>query len=342
MSARAPGTEKSGQSSPSVMHTTSEITRENRRDHWMARWGYRRSEHRVAPGVYALGAPDADSLVFVTANYTLSFDALRSALAGMPSYILVLDTLGVNVWCAAGKGTFGTNELIHRIRDTRLGELVDHRELILPQLGATGVSAHVVREQSGFKVRYGPIRATDIPAYLRAGKATPEMRRVRFDLRDRAVLIPIELLGILKYALVGTTAAYLLEGTLGMASFAASLVAGTVLFPLLLPYLPTPDFSSKGFLLGAAAVAPFSLGLAARKGASAWQRALEPTGWTMALSSITAFLALNFTGATTFTSPSDVRREMKTYIRWMAGIFGVGIAVAAGSSLGRLLKGATA
>ncbi len=341
MSGIEPGAERSGRSSPSVIQTNSEITRENRRDHWMARWGYRRSEHRVAPGVYALGSPDADSLVFVTANYTLSFDALRSALADVPSYILVLDTLGINVWCAAGKGTFGTNELIHRVRETRLGELVNHRELILPQLGAPGVSAHVVREQSGFKVRYGPIRAEDIPAYLRAGEATSEMRRVRFDLLDRAVLIPIELLGTIKYALVGTTAAYLLEGTLGMASFVASLAAGTVLFPLLLPYLPTPDFSSKGFLLGVAAAAPFSLGLAARKGAAAWQRTLEPTGWAMALSSITAFLALNFTGATTFTSPSDVRREMKTYIRWIVGTFGVGMAIAAGSSLGRLLKGAT-
>ena len=54
-----------------------------------------RSGHRVEPGLYTLGDPTADSPVFVTANYTLSFDALRSALAGMDGYIMVLGTEGM-------------------------------------------------------------------------------------------------------------------------------------------------------------------------------------------------------------------------------------------------------
>jgi hypothetical protein len=41
--------------------------------------------------------------------------------------------------------------------------------------------------------------------------------------------------------------------------------------------------------------------------------------------SITAFLALNFTGATTFTSRSGVRREIFRYIPIMAGLGGIGI-----------------
>ncbi len=321
--------------------TTSELTKANKHDHWLARWGYRRSEHRVEPGLYALGSPTPESPVFVSANYTLSFDALRSALAGAPSYILVLDTLGINVWCAAGKGTFGTAELVHRIEQTKLSEVVAHRRLILPQLGAAGVSAHEVREGSGFTVKYGPIRAADIPEFLRTGKATTEMRQVRFDLRDRAVLIPIELFATLKYALVGATAAYLLEGPLGIASLFASIVAGTVMFPLLLPYIPTSDFSSKGYLLGGVVAAPFALALARNQSpGSGWGRAIGPAGWFMALPTITAFCALNFTGATTFTSKSGVRREMKTYIPYMAGAFGGGLAAMVGSSLRRLMKGA--
>ena len=79
--------------------------------------------HRVEPGLYSLGNPTSESPVFVTANYTLSFDALRSALKGIDGYILVLDTQGVNVWCAAGKGTFGTDELVKRIEATRLHEV---------------------------------------------------------------------------------------------------------------------------------------------------------------------------------------------------------------------------
>ena len=85
-------------------------------DHLAARFRIRRGKHRVTPGLYALGSPTPESPVFVSANYTLSFDALRSSLAGVDGYILVLDTHGINVWCAAGKGTFGTDELVNRSR----------------------------------------------------------------------------------------------------------------------------------------------------------------------------------------------------------------------------------
>jgi len=81
----------------------STITFANRLDHFLARWGINRNGHRVDPGLYRLGNPTTESPVFASANYTLSFDALRSALAGYDAYILVLDTKGINVWCAAGK-----------------------------------------------------------------------------------------------------------------------------------------------------------------------------------------------------------------------------------------------
>ena len=85
-----------------------------------------------------MGSPSPDSPVLVSANYKLSFDVLRRSLAGIDAWILVLDTKGINVWCAAGKGTFGTEELLRRIAAVRLGEVVSHRRLVLPQLGAPG------------------------------------------------------------------------------------------------------------------------------------------------------------------------------------------------------------
>jgi hypothetical protein len=89
---------------PRIIKTTSRLTAQNRWDHFLARVGVKRGEHRLEPGLYALGNPTPDSPVFVSANYTLSFDALRSSLEGFNAYILVLDTQGINVWCAAGKG----------------------------------------------------------------------------------------------------------------------------------------------------------------------------------------------------------------------------------------------
>ena len=117
------------------MYASPAITFADRWDHFLARWGVNRMGHVVQPGLYKLGLAIPESPVFASANYTLSFDALRSALAGIDAYILVLDTRGINIWCAAGKGTFGTDELVRRIDATGLSGIVSHRRIILPQLG---------------------------------------------------------------------------------------------------------------------------------------------------------------------------------------------------------------
>jgi len=291
----------------------------------LARLGYRRGEHRVRPGLYALGQPTPESPVWVTANYTLSFDALRSALDGIDGYILVLDTEGINVWCAAAKGTFGTDELVRRIEATGLANVICHRTLILPQLGAAGVSAHEVRQRCGFRVEYGPVRASDLPEYLKTHRATPEMRRVRFDFPDRLVLIPVELVHVFLPLLLAAVMLYLLGGWTAMAAAVVAVLAGVVLFPILLPWLPTHDFSSKGFLLGGAVALPFALATLLGNGPSVLWRFLTALAYLLALPPVTAFLALNFTGSTPFTSRSRVRREIFRYIRPMAGLFVAGI-----------------
>ncbi|NIO07549.1 MAG: carbon monoxide dehydrogenase [Deltaproteobacteria bacterium] len=320
--------------------TTSTITFADRWDHFLARWGYRRAEHRVEPGLYGLGNPSPDSPVFVTANYTLSFDALRSALAGFDGYILVLDTEGINVWCAAGKGTFGTDELVHRIELTGLKEIVSHRALILPQLGAAGVSAHEVKKRSGFRIEYGPIRAADLPKYLETHEATPEMRRVTFPLRNRLVLIPVELTQVFLALVISGVGLFLLGGLLVSLAVVSAILAGVVLFPILLPWLPTPNFSTKGFILGGAVAIPFVLTAFLGNPQGAWW---VKVGWVLmgmlVLSSVTAFLALNFTGSTPFTSRSGVRREIFAYIPLMAVMFGTGLCMSVVFSFVRIWGG---
>jgi hypothetical protein len=302
-----------------IQQTTSQLTLANRWDHILARWTIKRDGHQVDPGLYALGKPDTNSPVFVTANYTLSFDALRSALAGLDSYILVLDTKGINVWCAAGKGTFGTDELVHRIETTQLKDVVDHRDLILPQLGAPGMAAHEVRKRSGFKVEYGPVRATDLPAYFKTRKATPEMRRVYFPLWDRITLIPVELV----YVLIPLLIVGLVLQSMGAV---AAILAGVVLFPILLPWLPTSNFSTKGYFLGGIVALPFVLeALFGNPVTAFWLRAIAALAMVLVLPPITAYLALNFTGSTTFTSRTGVRREIFRYVPSMAWMFGIGV-----------------
>ena len=310
----------------SIRYTTSAISLANRWDHFLARWGIKREQHLIEPGLYALGNPTADSPVFVTANYTLSFDSLRSALVGIDGYIMVLDTKGINVWCAAGKGTFGTDELVHRIEATALHNVVSHRVLILPQLGASGVAAHEVMKRSGFTVEYGPVRAIDLPGYLKSHRATPEMRRVCFNLADRLVLIPVELVHVLLPMVIGAVLLFFFVGLLASAGAVAAILAGVVLFPILLPWLPTSDFSVKGFVLGGLVAVPFALRmLLGNADAVWWPRAVWALIFLLAMPSVTGYLALNFTGSTPFTSRSGVRREIFAYTRIMALMFGTSI-----------------
>lgn len=313
-------------------------------DHWgsiKARWDIGRMKYMVEPGLYALGNPDDKATVLVTANYKMSFDRLREALVGRNAWILVLDTEGINVWCAAGKGTFGTEELVQRINSSELSRVVSHRKLILPQLSGPGIAAHRVRKLSGFKVIYGPILAKDLPAFLDAGlKATPDMRLKTFPLRERVVLIPVELVGAVKWFLIVLPVFFLLGGVGGTAGFwsnavqyglfavlalMGALVAGAILTPIFLPWLPGRAFSFKGLCVGLITAMIFivfrSEDLIARSDS------FELLGWFFLIPAISAFLAMNFTGASTYTSLSGVKKEMKWAVplEITAGVVGLGL-----------------
>lgn len=316
----------SGKADRVIKSTSGEITFSNRLDHLMARLGVKREQHIIEAGLYAMGKPTKESPVFASANYTLSFDALRSALHGIDCYILVLDTKGINVWCAAGKGTFGTNELVYRIEAVGLNDVVSHRTLIVPQLGATGVDAREVRTRCGFKIEFGPVRAADLPEYLVTHHATEEMRRVRFSLYDRVVLIPVEMKNFLIPLLIASVILSLVGNYTAAAAVIAATLTGLVLFPILLPWIPTTDFSSKGFIIGGLVALPFALyPFYGMTDENLWMRYGFALAYMLVMPTISAFLALNFTGSSTFTSVTGVKREIYTYMPKIAWMFGIGI-----------------
>lgn len=330
----------SGTVRPVIKSTSGDITFADRLDHLMARLGVKREKHLIEPGLYALGKPAKESPVFVSANYTLSFDALRSALRGNDCYILVLDTKGINVWCAAGKGTFGTDEVVRRIEVAGLKDVVSHRTLIVPQLGATGVNAREVRVRSGFKVEFGPVRAADLPEYLKTHQATEEMRRVRFTLSDRIVLIPVEMKNFLIPLLAASVILALAGNYMAAAAVIAAAFSGLVLFPIMLPWIPTTDFSTKGFLIGGLMSLPFALfSFYGMRDENLWLRSGWALSYLLIMPPISAFLALNFTGSSTFTSVTGVKREIFTYMPKIAWMSGIGIILIIVLSSMRILGG---
>ena len=297
-----------------------------------------RMNYIVLPGLYAVGEPTKDSDVFVSANYKMSFDVLRRELKGMNAWVLVLDTKGINVWCAAGKGTFGTDELVKRITETKLDTVVTHRRIILPQLGAVGVSAGEVRKKTGFRVSFGPVDVKDMPAYVNAGyKKTPEMSATKFTMYDRMVLTPMEINPVMKkypwyaaavlliFGLQPTGILFANAWSGGMPFLVLGLVAifsGAFLTPMLLPFVPFRSFAIKGWLVGLASV-------------------LFATHWLfhyynmqslillaiafILFPALSSYIALQFTGSTTYTGMSGVKKELKISLPIYYGVLGVSL-----------------
>ena len=95
-------------------------------------------------------------------------------------------------------------------------------------------------------------------------KCTPQMRHINFPFRDRLVLIPVDLVNYAKFAVIISICFLLFSGlgeniysiervfTVGTMSVILILITyllGTIIFPLLLPWLPGSVFSIKGILI---------------------------------------------------------------------------------------------
>jgi acetyl-CoA decarbonylase/synthase complex subunit gamma len=311
-------------------------TKLNLTDTWGAnkvRWGIGRDRYLVNPGLYKVGFPTAESDVFVSANYKLSFDALRKNLNSINAWILVIDTKGVNVWCAAGKGTFATTNLVTSIKESSLELIVKNRRIIVPQLGATGVAAHKIKELTGFRVIFGPVQASDIPAFVQAGyKATQQMRKIDFPFYERMKLIPVDFMYGKNKLSVALMVLFILSGLdktgflfskmidtslFPLLNIGTAYLAGIVLTPLFLPWITFRAFALKcafwGFVVSLILYLLYPVSIT------------EGLGLGLINISIAAFIAMNFTGSSTYTSLSGVKKEMKIAIPFQIAFTAAGL-----------------
>jgi NAD-dependent dihydropyrimidine dehydrogenase PreA subunit len=169
--------------------------------------------HSGPTGLVPIGTPGADAPVLVTGNFTLTIRRLRQVLNGVDAWLLCANSKGINVWCAAGGGHLTHHDVISAMRTSGLDERVTHREMILPQLCATGVERRKITEATGWATRWGPARLEDLPTFLRHGQRVHRgERRMRFPLWERAEMatmwsVPTVLLAAPLIAWLGGAAA---------------------------------------------------------------------------------------------------------------------------------------
>ena len=147
---------------------------------WLVAYLFRWLPRSAPTGLFPIGDPDENSPVIVTGNFSLTVRRVRRALQGQNLWLLVANSQGINVWCAADGGIFTHSRVIDAIKVSGLGNRVEHRQVILPALSAAGVDLEDIREETGFRAHFGPVSGRDIPAYLEGRKKKTESMR-RFD-----------------------------------------------------------------------------------------------------------------------------------------------------------------
>lgn len=136
-------------------------------------------------GLQVIGHPDENSPVLLTGNFQLTVEIVKRALGGLDAYLLVANSHGINIWCAATGGHLNNHSVVSVIKTSGIEGKVNHRTIILPQLAATGVEEREIKKKTGWNVEWGPIDASDIPEYLTNHTIAMEKRQTKFTLVNR-------------------------------------------------------------------------------------------------------------------------------------------------------------
>ncbi len=302
----------------------------------------------IEPGLYRAGNPSSESPIVVTANYELTYYTVMRALAkdDIDAWVLVCDTAGINVWCAARGIHFNSDDVVQIIRLTGIADLVDHRELILPQLAAAGMDPTDIRRRTGFKVEYGPVRIQDLSKWLELEKPKPkprEMATVTFNLRERmeqtvahvpflfAVLLGKPLAIILGAIALVTMVSlgipivftliypFTLQVVLLIGEFVFALAANALVLGVLFPILPSKGNSFWRRGLGLAAITlPFAAIIMLTMGVH-WTTFVL---WIVIQFILAVSLTMDWSGMTSVSDPKVIRREYPYLIMTLkAGVF---------------------
>lgn len=125
----------------------------------------------TSPGIYEIGAPDKNSPVLVTCNFSLTYFIVSGEIetSRVPTWLVVVDTEGLSVLTAWAAGKFAGDAIGMAIKKMGLFDKISHKKIIIPGYAAA-ISGDLEEELSGCEILIGPRESAQIPAYMKEWK----------------------------------------------------------------------------------------------------------------------------------------------------------------------------
>ena len=122
----------------------------------------------VTQGIYEIGAPDENSPVLVTTNFSLTYFIVSGEIEGsrVPSWLLIMDTEGLSVMTAWAAGKFAGDAVAMFVKKCGIADKVAHKEIIIPGYAAS-ISGEMEEDLPDWKIIIGPRDASLIPKFLK-------------------------------------------------------------------------------------------------------------------------------------------------------------------------------
>ncbi len=122
----------------------------------------------VTEGIYEIGAPDENSPVLVTTNFSLTYFIVSGEIEGsrVPSWLLIMDTEGLSVMTAWAAGKFSGDVVGMFVKKCGIADKVAHKKIIIPGYAAS-ISGEMEEELPDWEVLIGPRDASLLPKYLK-------------------------------------------------------------------------------------------------------------------------------------------------------------------------------
>ncbi|MDA8441047.1 MAG: acetyl-CoA decarbonylase/synthase complex subunit gamma, partial [Peptococcaceae bacterium] len=123
---------------------------------------------QVEPKLHAVGEVSADSPVYVTTNFSLTYYTVQGEVEAtrIPSYILAVDTDGTSVLTAYAAGKFEPEKVAELMQKFEVADKVNHKNVVIP--GYVAVISGKLQELSGWKVVVGPREASGIVSFAKS------------------------------------------------------------------------------------------------------------------------------------------------------------------------------